>query len=350
MNTITKGVSVIIFACTIICFTSMITVESLNKPTPVPFTTPKNWPEPTYNFENNPLTKEGIALGRQLFYDPLLSSDSTISCADCHLSRTAFTHTDHDLSHGIKGRIGLRNSPAIINPAWATSFMWDGGVNHLDMQPLNPLQNPDEMDNSLENILDYLESSPKYDSLFKKAFGNESEISISLGLKALSQFMLQFNSYDSKYDRVMRNEPETTFTASEQNGYVLFQTHCSSCHPEPLFTNNGFKSNGLSIDTTLNDYGRVQVTDVASDSLLFKVPTLRNIEVTYPYMHDGRYRNLAMVMFHYSDGLDSTTAVSKELSGRLHLSPEQKRDLINFLKTLTDESFLRRPELAFPRN
>ena len=136
----------------------------------IPFFVPEGWPEPHYDFEKNPLTQSGINLGRKLFYDEKLSRDSTISCASCHLSYTGFTHIDHLLSHGVEGRIGNRNTQTIVNPAWQKSFMWDGGVNHLDMQPLAPLQNENEMDNTLENIITYLKSSPEYGVLFGKAF------------------------------------------------------------------------------------------------------------------------------------------------------------------------------------
>jgi cytochrome c peroxidase len=316
----------------------------------VPFIIPEGWPEPSYDFEHNPLSKEGIQLGRELFYDPLLSIDSTISCASCHLSRTAFTHIDHDLSHGIKGRIGRRNSTAIMNVAWQKDFMWNGSINHLEVQPLAPLQDINEMGNNLDGILNYLTNSPKYDTLFQKAFGDSSAVTIDHTLRALAQFMLQFNTSNSKYDQVMRGEVNVTFSESEKHGLTLFRTHCESCHKEPLFTNYEFKNNGLDLDTTLMDLGRFEVTDEPKDSLHFRVPTLRNIEVSYPYMHDGRYRNLSMVIFHYSSNVHKSKILSPELDGNIELVEQEKRDLINFLKTLTDESFLRNKDLAFPRN
>ena len=138
--------------------------------TPIYIDIPKNWPKPVYDFKNNPLTEEGFQLGRQLFYDPILSKDNTISCASCHLQATGFTHVDHDLSHGIDGKIGTRNSMTIMNVAWSKNFMWDGGVNHLDVQPLAPLSNSVEMDENLAHVVKKLNSSTKYKTLFYKAF------------------------------------------------------------------------------------------------------------------------------------------------------------------------------------
>lgn len=307
---------------------------------PMPLSIPSGWPKPVYDFSKNPLTKEGFELGRQLFYDPLLSRDHTISCASCHLQATGFTHVDHELSHGIDDKLGTRNSMTLLNLAWSKHFMWDGGVNHLDVQPLAPLNSPVEMDESLENVVKKLKSSLKYRTLFFNAFGD----SLATGQKVLlafSQFLLQLQSSNSKYDKHIRNEEGGDFTAQETNGLRLFRLHCASCHPEPLFTTNGFAKNGLPIDTTLNDFGRMQITQNPQDSLQFKVPTLRNIQFTFPYMHDGRFKKLREVLNHYS----STT----QLSHPIVLSAEEKVDLIAFLLTLSDREFLFDKRFGFPR-
>lgn len=309
---------------------------------------PSNWPEPVYNFKKNPLDSATVQLGRMLFYDPVLSSDSTISCASCHSPYNAFTHVDHALSHGIKDRIGTRNSPVLVNLAWVKHFMWDGAVNHLDVQALAPLENHVEMDENLPHVLQKISRQEKYRHLFKKSFHSET-ITGERFLKALSQFMLTLVSSDSKYDRVMRGENGIQFTEPESKGYDLFRQHCASCHTEPLFTNQSFQNNGVAPDSTLSDIGRMKVTQKSSDSLKFKVPTLRNIERSAPYMHDGRYRNLQMVLFHYSSNIHSSPTLSPELRNGIDLSENDKRNLIAFLKTLTDYTFLNNKQFQYPR-
>ncbi len=311
------------------------------------FTVPENFPPPQYDFSKNPLTTDKVMLGRALFYDPILSRDSTISCSSCHSPFTAFAHVDHALSHGIENRIGTRNAPALMNLAWQKTFMWDGAINHLDMQPLAPISNKDEMDEKTERVIAKVQHSKIYPTLFYKAFG-DSIISGEHALKAISQFLLTVISANSKYDSVMRKL--TAFNAQEKNGYKLFQQNCSSCHTEPLFTNLEFKNSGLPLDTTLNDYGRMKVTHNVADSLKFKVPTLRNIEFTYPYMHDGRFKRLAEVVNHYTSGIEQSKTLAKELQKPIDLSCNQKVDLIAFLLTLTDKEFLFNPKYAYPKN
>lgn len=311
------------------------------------FTVPINFPPPQYDFSKNPLTSDKVELGRALFYDPVLSRDSTISCSSCHSPFTAFAHVDHALSHGIENRIGTRNAPALMNLAWHKTFMWDGAINHLDMQPLSPINNKDEMDEKTEHVVARLQLSKIYPALFYKAFG-DSQVTGEHQLKAISQFLLTVISANSKYDSVMRNE--TVFTSQEKNGYKLFQQNCSSCHAEPLFTNLEFKNNGLVVDTTLNDYGRMKVTHDSYDSLKFKVPTLRNIEFTFPYMHDGRFKRLAEVVHHYTSSIEHSKTLAKELQKPIVLSSNEKVDLIAFLLTLTDKEFLFNPQYAYPKN
>jgi cytochrome c peroxidase len=167
------------------------------------FSVPPHWPKPSYDFRKNPLNAQKVELGRSLFYDPLLSKNNQISCASCHSPFTAFTHVDHDLSHGIDDRIGTRNSPALMNLAWHTSFMWDGAINHLDMQALAPISHPDEMGENIESVVKKLQHTKSYPSLFQHAFG-DSVITGEHTLKAISQFMLTLVSSNSKYDSVMR--------------------------------------------------------------------------------------------------------------------------------------------------
>ena len=318
---------------------------AIKRTTPIYFEIPKGWPKPHYDFSKNPLTEEGFQLGRKLFYDPILSRDSTISCSSCHLQATGFTHVDHSLSHGIDGKIGTRNSMTLMNLAWSKSFMWDGGVNHIDVQALNPLTNPVEMDETLEHVVQKLQKSEKYQQLFENAFG-DSKITGQRLLKALTQFELLLVSSNSKYDKVLRKE--AVFTEQEQKGYHLFKTNCASCHNEPLFTNDKFENNGLAIDTTLNDIGRIKITNKKEDYLRFKVPTLRNIQFTFPYMHDGRFKTLTEVIKHYNS-ISNNTFLPKELSKPMNLSDNDRVDLVAFLKTLTDNEFLFNKRFSYPR-
>lgn len=311
------------------------------------FTIPQNWPKPVYDFSKNPLTEEKIELGRALFYDPILSADNTISCANCHSQYSAFTHIDHALSHGIGDSIGTRNSPALMNLAWQNSFMWDGAINHLDMQALAPISHPNEMGEKIEHVPGKLQRSALYPSLFFKAF-NDSVITGETTLKAIAQFMLTIVSANSKYDSVMSKQ--AAFTTQEQNGYQLFQKNCNSCHAEPLFTNGLFENNGLSLDTTLNDFGRMKITQNSDDSLKFKVPTLRNIEFSYPYMHDGRFKKLSDVLKHYTSGIHQSKTLAKQLQKPIILSSNERVDIIAFLLTLSDKEFLFNPAFSYPKN
>lgn len=298
---------------------------------------PHGFPKPVYSFKNNTLTPERFKLGRALFYDPLLSKDSTVSCATCHQSFAAFAHIDHKLSHGIDNRIGTRNVPALQNLIWKTDFMWDGGVNHLEVQPINPITNKDEMNESLDNVLAKLQSSSYYKMMFKAAY-KDTLITTEKMLKSLAQFTGLMISANSKYDQYMRNEVE--LTEMEQKGLKLFNQKCNSCHTAPLFTSNGFADNGIRPDSGLNDIGRGKITGKKQDDYLFKVPSLRNVEVTYPYMHDGRFSKLMHVLNHYRDVDETHKTKDIKLAAIGDLSDSDKVELIAFLRTLTDRTFL----------
>jgi cytochrome c peroxidase len=309
------------------------------------FVKPKNWPDPIYHFNRNQLTKEKILLGRVLFYDPILSNDSTISCNSCHSPFNAFTHVDHALSHGIHDSIGTRNSPALMNLAWQNTFMWDGAINNLDMQSLAPISHPAEMASHINDVVKKLNRS----KLYKKLFDDAYQDSIATGektLKAIAQFMLTIVSANSKYDKVMNKKAE--FTVQEQNGYQIFKKNCASCHTEPLFTNGTFANNGIGTDTVLNDIGRMKVTQRKEDAYKFKVPTLRNIEFSYPYMHDGRFKKLGEVLNHYSNGIKQSETLSGKLKSGITLSANEKVDLMAFLLTLSDKQFLFDSNFAYP--
>ncbi|MBK7761780.1 MAG: c-type cytochrome [Bacteroidetes bacterium] len=308
---------------------------------------PNAWPNPCYNFIEHPLTKPAIDMGRALFYDPILSKDSSISCASCHNSYTAFAHVDHNVSHGIHDRIGFRNAPALINLAWRSSFMWDAAIRNLDRQALVPIQDSNEMDESIANILLKLNQSARYRKLSFRAWG-DSNISTQNLLQSMSQFLITLVSANSKYDSMMQGRIQ--FNVQEKNGYTIFQQHCSSCHVEPLFTNSALKSNGLKVDTVLNDFGRMRITKASKDSLLFMVPTLRNIEFTFPYMHDGRFKKLSEVIQHYTHLDLDAQQLSSELKRPISLTPNEKVDLIAFLLTLSDREFNFNADYNYPRH
>lgn len=306
------------------------------------FIKPSNFPEPVYHFETNSITAARFELGKKLFYETLLSANNTISCGSCHIQTSAFTHHGHIVSHGIEDRLGTRNAPPIMNLAWNTSFMWDGGIADLDLQSIAPITNHVEMDETMENVLRKLAATPNYPRLFKKAFGT-TDINTTNFLKALSQFMLLCVSSNSKYDSVIRNEAGKTFTAEELAGRQLVQQKCGSCHAEPLFTDHSFRNNGL-IPSSINDEGRFMVSQLPADRYKFKVPSLRNLAYTAPYMHDGRLLTLEGVLNHYSNHMQATQNIDSLFlqNGNIGipLSADERKNILAFLNTLNDRSFL----------
>jgi cytochrome c peroxidase len=299
---------------------------------------PSYFPTPVYQFTNNEVTKERFELGKELFFDPILSIDNTISCASCHAQTHGFADHNVALSTGVNGMQGTRNSPTIANMIWSTSFMWDGGVNHLEMFSIAPITNPVEMNETMLNVMAKLNNNAAYKAAFKTAYGID-EITDQALFRALTVFMAMIVSDDSKYDQYRQGL--TSLSNSELSGLNLFRTHCASCHTEPLFTNNDFANNGL--DSEFTDIGRGLITQNLEDYGKFKVPTLRNIELTYPYMHDGRFWSLEQVLDHYSEGVQQSPTLHSFLATGLPLNASEKLDLIAFLKTLTDYSLLSDP-------
>jgi cytochrome c peroxidase len=297
------------------------------KPTPVKFLSPKGWPAPAYNFNENPLTKEGIALGKKLFYDPVLSSDNSVSCATCHEPSAAFATYDHPLSHGVNN-LTTRNAPSLFNVAWQKEFMYDGRANSLETQALLPMHSSDEMDTNIPDLLKQLNTSPSYKKMFTAAFG-PSKITLDQITRALSQFQLTLVSANSKYDQVMRGE--ASFMLPEKLGYEIFEKKCVSCHTPPLFSNYNYENTAITRDPHLKDNGRARFTGNSADSLKFKVPSLRNVALSFPYGHDGRFYSLLDVLMHY------------RTSGQIPLSNFEIGQLTAFLNTLTDSSTLSNP-------
>jgi cytochrome c peroxidase len=271
----------------------------------------------------------------------MLSRDNTISCSECHNQSYAFTHHGHDVSHGVDNRVGTRNAQPIQNMAWQKEFFWDGGVGDLDLFSVAPIENPLEMDERLGNVLTKLRASTKYPALFKKAYGS-TEITSQKFLKALSQFMVSLVSANSRYDKFIRKEG-VILTVEEQEGLNLFKQKCSSCHAGELFSDQSYRNNGLNIQGS-KDEGRFLITENPTDRFKFKVPSLRNVEVTAPYMHDGRFYTLEEVLRHYSVGIKQSPTVDPLVKNGIALSAVEQSKLIAFLKTLTDREFLTNPK------
>ncbi len=309
----------------------------------ITFVTPSGWPAPFYTFYNNKLSQAGFELGRKLFFDPKLSKDNTISCGTCHQPFAAFANLDHPVSHGINNLLGNRNSPALFNMAWHTSFFWDGGVNNIENQPINPIQNPVEMNENLPAIIVKLNADADYRSRFTASFGSDT-INSQRIFKALAQFMCTMVSDNSKYDKYKRGEAGGEMTASELSGYQVYKDKCSSCHTEPLFTDFSYRCNGLTPSAVYHDSGRAHITKAPADRYKFKIPSLRNLKYTPPFMHDGRFSTVDAVLDHYTTNMDTSMAtLDPILKNRIQLTATQRTDLLNFLNTLNDETFVKDP-------
>ncbi len=306
---------------------------------------PAHFPEPVYQFGDNVYSKAGFELGRKLFFDPMLSRDGTISCASCHRQKDAFADGGAAFSIGIDGGVSKRNSPVVFNMAWNKSFMWDGGVNHIEVMPLAPLTNPAEMGESLANIVRKLNNHPEYPTLFNNVFNRDTVDDQQL-FWALAQYMSGLVSANARYDQYVNGT--ASLTTGEQEGLVLFRQHCASCHSEPLFTDSSFQNNG--IDKVFADSGRYRITRNDEDMGKFKVPTLRNAALSGPYMHDGRFKTLDQVLAHYAEGVQHSATLSsllqKDGQPGLGLSSSEQQKIISFLHTLTDEEFIRNSYLV----
>jgi cytochrome c peroxidase len=304
---------------------------------------------------NNPSTLEGIELGRLLFYDPSLSANGQVSCATCHQQDKAFSDGQALTKAGVSGKALLRHAPSLANLAWMDNLFWDGGIRNLESVSFGPLTHPDEMGQDLKKLVAQLQSHKQYPEQFKKAFGTDS-ITSPLVLRALAQFQRTLISADSRYDRYVRQEPGGQLTSLELEGMTLFRANCASCHATDFFTDNDFHNNGL--DDTFPEeneqlaYGRGRITRSAQDIGKFKTPTLRNIALTAPYMHDGRLNTLEEVLAHYTAGVKRSPTLDPQLqqAGNLGipLTSEEQDKIILFLHTLTDNTFIQNKAFANP--
>ncbi|MBZ0267129.1 cytochrome-c peroxidase [bacterium] len=315
---------------------------------PTPFTPNTDGLFPFPDTPDNLLTLEGVALGRELFHDPILSGDSTQSCATCHLQTAAFADP-RQFSLGIDGSPGTRNAPVLVNLPWSPDFFWAGRAGTLEDQAREPVPNPIEMNLPWDDAIPRLRAHASYPGMFAAAFRTE-KITQDLVVMAIAQFERTLLSQDAKWDRVMRGE--ATFTAEERRGLALFESEraeCFHCHGTKLFTDHRFHDNGL--DAMPADIGREAVTNFPYDRGKFRTPSLRNVEVSAPYMHDGRFATLEEVIDHYSTGIQDSPNLDPLLRvirpGAAFTAPE-KADLLAFLRTLTDPVFLSNPDFGPP--
>ncbi len=311
---------------------------------------------------DNIATKAGVALGKQLFFDPVLSQDSTISCASCHKPEFGFAD-NRATSPGVGGAIGKRNSMALVNLSFYEGFFWDGRANSISHQANFPIPDSNEMNLPWEEAIKRLQLRSNYVALFKDAFGTDT-ITQLLVTKALEQFQTTLLAYNSKYDQFERGERD--LSPSEKRGLEIFRTEKGDCfhchqlgheliiHPEKIFTNNGLDN--VTDLTDFEDKGLGSITNDINDNGKFKITTLRNLAFTAPYMHDGRFETLEEVIEFYNAGpkpspsLDNIMVAKandrfiKTGSRGLQLSNQEKEDLKNFLLTFTDSSFINNPE------
>lgn len=304
------------------------------------------------------ITNNEVKLGRYLFYDPILSKDSSISCATCHQQKFAFSE-NKKFSNDFMGEKLSRNTLPLFNLIWSNSFFWDGKSKTLEEQLNHPIKN--EMGSSWDEIIRKLNYSSFYKKLFQQTY-NSKKIDITKVINALSQFERTLISNNSKYDKVLRGEEK--FTKDEYQGFVLINDQsmadCLHCHPTDgatLATTGRFSNNGL--DNFLNtseyrDLGRGGVTNQDKDIGLFKIPSLRNIALTSPYMHDGRFKTLEEVLDFYSEGVNNSINVDSKMTkshiGGVKLNEIEKKQILAFLKTLTDSSFIKNEKYSNPFN
>ena len=319
--------------------------------TPYKIELPANFPA----FESpmdNPLTVEGVELGRHLFWENKLSGDNTMSCGSCHSPQSAFSDPNR-FSVGINGHLSKRNSMVLQNLAWANDFFWDGGVISLEEQILMPVMDSTEMNETWSHFFEEIKYNNQYRQLFYEAFETQSPDSTHAA-KAIAQFLRTMISSDSKYDRVL-NDPSVSFTPMENAGFDSFNSltggDCFHCHGGILGTDFSYKNNGL--DQNPVDTGRGLVTGSYNDYYKFKVPSIRNIEFSAPYMHDGRFQTLDQVIHFYSVGIHPNSPnldplIEFSQQGGVQLNPQEREELKAFLLTLSDTTFINNPKFSNP--
>jgi cytochrome c peroxidase len=348
--------------CSVLIFVSCKKGKVFYEPTFVAIETPAHFPDMLVP-EDNPFTKEGIELGRYLFYEELLSGDNSQSCATCHAPALAFSDSNQ-FSTGIAGIQGARNAMPLFNMGWQDFYFWDGRAKTLEIQLLEPIPNPIEMHQSWKTTVSKLNEKEVYRNRFLKAFGSPG-IDPYRVTKALAQFIRTLISAGSKYDVMYKFQNNLNLSNGEQQllaqvtpeewgGFDLFKSlngaDCFHCHNGPLMQVKKYSNNGL--DVVFSDFGRGAITGISNDNGKFKVPSLRNIQLTGPYMHDGRFKTLEEVVNHYSSGIQQSATIDPLIEfafqGGVQLDAQEKSLLIAFLKTLTDYNFINNPKFQDP--
>jgi cytochrome c peroxidase len=335
------------------CKKDQHTLSDNYSPTPIEISYP-SWVK-TYLSEmplnsENPLTKEGIELGRKLFYEKQLSLNNSQSCASCHQQANGFSDSSR-YSNGIDGSKGDRNAMAISNLAWSNHLFWDGRRSSLEGQAHDPVTNPIEMKNDWNTVVSRLSKDVNYPDLFYKAFKTRT-IDSNLVVKAIAQFERSLVSFNSRFDKFYFESDTNALNVQEKNGLEIFfnKGDCNHCHSDVLLSDDALRNNGL--DATFTDNGLGNVTKSDSDNGKFKVVSLRNIEVTAPYMHDGRFKTLEDVVNQYNEGIHANSPnmddnMQKLIQG-IQLTNQEKQDLVAFLKTFTDSEFLTNKAFSNP--
>ena len=327
--------------------------KKVEQPTPFVFPSISYFPEPNYN-EQNPITEEGVLAGRYLFYDSILSKDYSISCASCHQQKYAFSDAGKTFSTGMNGLLLDRNTPPIFNLNWSQSLFWDGRASTPEQQVLFPVRNHKEMNLDWKTAETRINGSKFYTDLFSKAFPNKKIDSILISY-AIAQFERTIISNNSKFDKVLRGE--THLTKEEYAGFELVNNQekgdCLHCHvtdAHGLVTNGKFSNNGL--DSSPLDSGQYLVTQNINDIGKFKIPSLRNLYLTAPYMHDGRFLTVEEVLEFYSSGLQKSYTIDSKMqhinNGGIQISEVEKKQIIAFLKCLTDSSLILNQDYSNP--
>lgn len=349
-----KALLIVVFVFTFISCSSDSNADASYVPVPYELEIPPLFQSKLINPlipADNPLTEEGVALGKRLFFDRRLSGDNSQSCASCHSPGRSFTD-NRQFSIGIDGLAGTRNSMPLFNLAWNFSerFNWDGSAFAAENQALEPVINPIEMHSNWNNVASKIESDASYVTMFEQAFGSSKVDSTSI-TKAIAQFERILISGNSKFDQYLQGNIQ--LTEEELNGFNVFMDetrgdcfHCHGSDNNPLWTDNDFHNNGL--DATFSDLGLGAVTGDPNDNGKFKSPSLRNLDFTAPYMHDGRFATLEEVINFYSEGLQISPTIDplmkKANQGGVRLTPKDKADLKAFLLTLTDNDFVNNPD------
>lgn len=340
---------------------SVLAYQWEGMPMPTPYAFPDLFRFPTMPVaEDNPVTEEGQWLGRHLFYDPILSEDSTMSCASCHLQEYAFAdHPDHKFSLGVNDDTLDRNTMPLFNLAWYPKLFWDGRSTSIEEQVFHPVRAHKEMNLDWNEATQRINNSNFYPLLFEQAFG-DVPIDSNLIAKAIAQFERILISNGSKYDRVLKGE--AYFTEKELKGFEFANDqskgNCFHCHPtdsDALGTKGGFSNNGLDQVSSLSSYMDNGLGDIIGDSTKnawFKIPSLRNVALTAPYMHDGRFQTLEEVVAFYSNGIQNTINIDSKMAhahrGGMHLTEEDQHCIVQFLHTLTDSTFIKNSAFSNP--